>query len=120
MPEWYRSSGDCITLTLHVQPGAKQTTIAGLHGDGGPTASRFLMQFTADIARTELRVATMSDGSPLGATLAGQLGLGFRASMDALAGVPREETTYRPILPAKTANALYASWQVAVRRVLNG
>jgi uncharacterized protein len=33
MPEWYRQSGDCITLILHVQPGAKKTAIAGLHGD---------------------------------------------------------------------------------------
>ena len=29
---WYQYSDDCITLTLHVQPGAKKTAIAGLHG----------------------------------------------------------------------------------------
>ncbi len=32
---WYRcdSGGQRLTLTLHVQPGAKQTEAVGLHGD---------------------------------------------------------------------------------------
>ena len=30
---WYRRSGDVVTLTLHVQPGAKRSELAGLHGD---------------------------------------------------------------------------------------
>jgi uncharacterized protein (TIGR00251 family) len=29
---WYRRSGETIMLTLHVQPGAKRSEIAGLHG----------------------------------------------------------------------------------------
>lgn len=32
MSAWYRCSGDIITLTLHVQPGAKRSEISGLHG----------------------------------------------------------------------------------------
>lgn len=32
MAEWYRRNGEIITLTLHVQPGAKRSEIAGLHG----------------------------------------------------------------------------------------
>jgi uncharacterized protein (TIGR00251 family) len=31
--EWFRRSGDVLTLTLHVQPGAKRTNVAGLHGE---------------------------------------------------------------------------------------
>jgi uncharacterized protein len=30
---WLRISGDDVLLTLHVQPGAKRTEIAGTHGD---------------------------------------------------------------------------------------
>lgn len=30
---WHRHDGETLTLTLHVQPGAKKTEIAGLHGD---------------------------------------------------------------------------------------
>jgi uncharacterized protein len=33
MAEWYRRDGGTVTLTLHVQPGAKRSEIAGLHGD---------------------------------------------------------------------------------------
>jgi hypothetical protein len=28
---WYRQNGNCTTLTLHVQPGAKRTEVMGLH-----------------------------------------------------------------------------------------
>lgn len=34
MSDWYRQTADGrITLTLHIQPGAKKTEIAGRHGD---------------------------------------------------------------------------------------
>lgn len=33
MSAWYRRSGDVLTLTLHVQPGAKRSEVAGLHGE---------------------------------------------------------------------------------------
>lgn len=33
MPSWFVEAEDAITLTVHVQPGAKRTEAAGLHGD---------------------------------------------------------------------------------------
>jgi uncharacterized protein (TIGR00251 family) len=30
---WFRQEGKSIVLVLHVQPGAKRTEIAGLHGE---------------------------------------------------------------------------------------
>lgn len=33
MALWYRRHDDVLTLTLHVQPGAKRSEVAGLHGD---------------------------------------------------------------------------------------
>lgn len=72
MPEWYRSNGDCITLTLHVQPGAKQTTIAGLHGDAlkirlsAPPiegrANEALLRFIADFFKVALRDVELKQG----------------------------------------------------------
>lgn len=72
MPEWYRSSGDCITLTLHVQPGAKQTTVAGLHGDAlkirlsAPPiegrANEALLRFIADFFKVPLRNVELKQG----------------------------------------------------------
>jgi len=31
--DWLRGTTDGVTLTLHIQPGAKTTEITGLHGD---------------------------------------------------------------------------------------
>ena len=33
MSDWYRVADGRITLTLHIQPGAKKTEFAGRHGD---------------------------------------------------------------------------------------
>lgn len=33
MADWYQLKDDCLTLTVHVQPGAKRTEVIGLHGD---------------------------------------------------------------------------------------
>lgn len=30
-PPWYRREGERIILTLHIQPGAKRTEVAGIH-----------------------------------------------------------------------------------------
>lgn len=32
MSEWYRRSGETTSLILHIQPGAKRSEVAGLHG----------------------------------------------------------------------------------------
>jgi hypothetical protein len=33
-PSWRRDDGDALVLTLHVQPGAKRTEVAGVRGEG--------------------------------------------------------------------------------------
>lgn len=33
MPAWLREDGDALVLSLHVQPGATRTAVAGEHGD---------------------------------------------------------------------------------------
>ncbi len=32
-PTWLRIAGDDVVLTLHIQPGAKKTEVAGAHGE---------------------------------------------------------------------------------------
>jgi uncharacterized protein (TIGR00251 family) len=33
LPPWLRQAGDDVVLSLHIQPGAKRTEVAGVHGD---------------------------------------------------------------------------------------
>ncbi len=71
---WYRSadSGRRLTLTLHIQPGAKRTEAAGLHGDAlrirlaAPPvegkANAALLQFLAETFGVPLRQVTLKQG----------------------------------------------------------
>jgi glycerol kinase len=89
-----------------------------LCADGGPTRNEFLMQFTADIARVELRVADVAESSARGAALAGMLGLKVLNSLPEMAALPRSIRTYIPTMPVDKAQQLYSGWQAAVQRVL--
>ena len=72
MHHWYEIKSDCVALTLHVQPGAKQTAIAGLHGDAlkirlaAPPiegrANEALLRFIADVFDVPLRSVVLKHG----------------------------------------------------------
>jgi len=73
MAAWYRRNGETITLTLHVQPGAKHSEIAGLHGaalkvrlaappvDG--RANEALQRFIAELFAVPLRQVELKQGA---------------------------------------------------------
>jgi len=70
--EWYRRNGDIVTLTLHIQPGAKRTEVAGLHGDAlkirlaAPPiegrANEALLKFIAESFDVPLRQVELKQG----------------------------------------------------------
>lgn len=72
MADWYRRNGDVITLTLHVQPGAKRSGTAGLHGDtlklrlAAPPiegrANEALLRFIAELFGVPLRQVELRQG----------------------------------------------------------
>lgn len=72
MSAWYRRNGDVLTLTLHVQPGAKRTEVAGLHGMAlkvrlaAPPlegrANEALLKFVADSFGVPLRQVELRQG----------------------------------------------------------
>jgi glycerol kinase len=92
--------------------------IKTIHGDGGPTASRFLMQLCADIAGTDLHVSTMADCSAYGAALAGQLGLGMHRSLSAIEAIARAETVYRATLTDGHLKGIRSDWSRSVQAAL--
>lgn len=69
---WFRDEGGVLVLTLHVQPGAKRTEIAGLHGEAlkirlaAPPiegrANEALLRFIADRFGVPLRNVELRQG----------------------------------------------------------
>jgi glycerol kinase len=89
-----------------------------LHADGGPTRNQFIMQFTADITGTELKVSDVAESSAWGAALKGLLGLGVYGSMKELAALPRRACQFKPRMKPGQAKTLHDGWLSAVKRVL--
>ena len=73
MTVWYRRSGERVTLTLHIQPGAKRSEIAGLHGEAlkirlaappiDGRANEALLKFIADLFDVPMRQVELNQGS---------------------------------------------------------
>lgn len=91
-----------------------------INADGGATRNGFLMQFIADMTGLEIAAARIAECSPLGAALAGGLGMGLHANFDAIASLGRDVTVYRPTMPREQVDRLYDGWSRAVRQVLAG
>jgi glycerol kinase len=92
--------------------------LQSLHADGGPTRNKFLMQFTTDVTRTEIKVAEVAESSAWGAAMNGLLGLGIIKSFRDLEKLPRPQMTFRPRMKPAQAETLRAEWSAAVKRVL--
>ncbi len=95
------------------------TPLRVIHGDGGPTVSKFLMQFTADITGMQLRVAAMSDCSALGAVRMGILGHNSHSIHEEALGPVDDETLFSPETNQADIEARYAGWRAAVRKVVS-
>jgi uncharacterized protein (TIGR00251 family) len=73
MSDWYRLGADGVaSLTLHIQPGAKKTEFAGLHGDAlkirlaappvDGKANEALVRFLADTLDLPKSAVTLKSG----------------------------------------------------------
>jgi glycerol kinase len=89
-----------------------------VQADGGAVQNRFLMQFTADMIRLQVRASTLPELSALGAVFSGLLGMGVMTSLDQLAALPADFQDYQPTMPAEQADHCYSGWKAAVQRVL--
>ncbi|HMP81831.1 MAG TPA: glycerol kinase GlpK [Verrucomicrobiota bacterium] len=92
--------------------------LQSLHADGGPTRNKFLMQFTADLTRTEIKVAEVAESSAWGAAMNGLLGLGACKSLSDLSELVRSQRSCHPRMKSRDAERLHTGWRLAVKRVL--
>jgi glycerol kinase len=92
--------------------------LRSLHADGGPTRNQFLMQFTADLTRTAIKVAEVAENSAWGAAMNGLLGLGICHSLSELEKLPFPQTHFRPRMKPGEVERLRFGWRAAVKRVL--
>ena len=107
-----------IRDVLDAMRSESKTELRNIHADGGPTRDKFLMQFTADITRTEIKVAGITESSAWGAAMSGLMGLQIYKSLADFKKLPYEQKIFRPRMDLKLVEKNYQGWKQAVKRVL--
>jgi hypothetical protein len=98
---WRREDGGDLVLLLHVQPGAKRTAVAGLHGEGAE-------------ARLKLRLAAPPvDGKANGALLR-YLAEAFGVPLKSVTLERGEASRQKTVRVARPALRPDASWALGV------
>jgi glycerol kinase len=119
-----RAAVESIALQVHDALAAMKSDmgreISSLHGDGGSSMNRQLMQLTADLTGLDLHVAAVPECSALGAGLMGMAGMGLRGPLERPARTLEGGRVYRPSPDAARSAGLLAGWRLAVRQVLLG
>lgn len=87
-----------------------------LRVDGGPTASRYLMQFQSDMARVVVQIPEIQELSGMGAAYAAGIAVGLYDRDRVFEGHRRR--AYRPEMPTQRRERLYAGWKQAVGQTL--
>jgi glycerol kinase len=87
-----------------------------LRADGGATASRFLMQFQADLIGARLEVSSEKEKTALGAAALAGLGIGGWESPARVAALVERGVPYEPQMDRATAEAHRAGWRRALAR----
>lgn len=73
MSDWFRVASDGrVTITLHIQPGARKTEVAGLHGDAlkirlaappvDGKANEALLRFVAETLKIQRTAVSLKSG----------------------------------------------------------
>jgi glycerol kinase len=107
-----------IRDALEAMRAESKIKLRNLHADGGPTRDRFLMQFTADITRADIKVAEVAESSAWGAAMNGLMGLRLYKSPADFEKLPHKSKSFRPRMSLKLVQRNYDGWKQAVKRVL--
>lgn len=94
------------------------TPLQFLLADGGASQNDLLMQFQADILGCPVLRSASSDVSALGAAYLAGLSVGYWASEDEIAMLPRPQDRFEPQMNSVQRDRLYSGWQEAVARTV--
>ena len=89
--------------------------VSALRVDGGPTASKYLMQFQADLTDTQVRVPALQELSGMGAAYAAGIALELYNPDQIYNNI--QYRSYLPQMDLSRREALYRGWQEAISRV---
>lgn len=105
-----------VADVLEAMEEAAQLRIPVLLADGGATRNDALMQMQSDLLDRPVHRAVQEDLSARGAALLGGLELGYWASLDAAAALPKAVQVFEPRMRASERDRLRSAWQLTVRR----
>lgn len=91
-----------------------------LRVDGGMVANDWVCQFLADVLQIPVLRPKVIETTALGAAFLAGLGAGLYASLDDIAGRWALDRCFEPRISGDQADALYAGWTDAVRRMTGG
>jgi len=94
------------------------TRPAVIRADGGLVANEFVCQFTADMLGTRVEIPQVAETTALGAAYLAGLSAGVYKDLGEIAAIWQCNRAYEPQMEPSARDALYASWQEAVKRVL--
>ena len=92
--------------------------LSTIRADGGLVANSFVCQFLADILDRPIQIPDTNETTAWGAACLAGLHAGIFADLDAIGKRWKARQSYAPAMSPAERDALYASWQQAVRKVL--
>jgi glycerol kinase len=105
-----------VTDIVDLMGSREEINVKNLHVDGGPTQNNFLMQFQADMIRSNVIRSGIEEVSALGAAFLAGLAFGFWKNLEEIKNLKKKDRTFRPEMPASETEKLYAGWKKAVER----
>lgn len=93
-------------------------SIPSLKADGGASASRFLMQFQADLLNAKVVCPAVAETTAKGAAFMAGLACGFWQNIEDLPKDSDNSRVYTPKMSQEERNQLIKDWNKAVSRVL--
>jgi glycerol kinase len=94
--------------------------ISGLRVDGGMVENNWLMQFQADLLNMRVERPEVTETTALGAAYLAGLQAGVVSNLDDITQHWQRNRAFTPEPDSGQRDQLYAGWQNAVTRVLNG